>query len=366
MSQSRDAEIDELERLSFERYCRKVGRPAADVEAELMPQVQIVFEQRFAVAEGFGPQHARALREHYSPALARGYLAANRAVIETEREGYVQELVEAAPSLPIAYEHLSAFARLLHCEPPSPDNPASLQTFLERVPTINLYDQMFNAFVSGKTVAGGVPAVCVFPHLHGSLSILIDCVLPVVVEKSADFRPLDETLALARQPAFRAACVESLEIVCSERFELSDDVWDIERLTQWPGGVMSLDVTTLGGWSFVWFHEYAHLLLGHLYRQRGPELEHEADQFATTMLLQYGRKLGVEATTWMWTGATFVIIAMMVIERLRGGGASHPPTRERLDRFIGGDPWSAKIAERIAGACGIATMHRWKFGLELA
>jgi hypothetical protein len=366
MNRSRTYEIDSLEARSFARYCAKVGRTVSEVEAELMPEVRRVFEQRFIVAEQqFGADEGNCLRAKYTPALSRGYLAANRATIETEREGYVDELVDAAPLLPSDYSSLGPFANSLDCELPSPRDVASLRLFLELVPTVNLFDHEFNAFVSGNTITGGVPAVCVFPHLHGSLSILIDCVLPVIVEKDANFRPLETTVALARRPLFKSACMECLEIICSERFKLSDDVWDLERLAQWPGGISALDVTTLGGWSFVWFHEYAHLLRGHLFRDGGPELEHEADEFAQMMLVRFAKKLGVATATWMLTGAIFVIVAILVMERLHGLGTTHPPTMERLQRFIAGRSWPQKIADRVTAACEIATRDRWGFDLKM-
>lgn len=358
--------IDRLERESFSRYCAKTGHSVEQVQAYLLPIARAGFLDRLRLfGEVYGKEQAEKLRARFADSLTQGYLELNRAVVEFEREYMIAEIQAALPLLPVNYDYLRTLTAGVGLDAPRPDSPLVITDFLSAVPTVNLYDHEFNAFVSGKTVDTCMPAVCVYPHLFGSLHILIDLVLPAVIEPSAEFRSIDASARIAASSEFLGPCCEAMEIICCERFQLSGHEV-AQRLSYIDGGAIMLDITATAGWSFVWHHEYGHLLMGHLQTGAHPDQEHEADAFARTVLVTLAEKTGNYAS-WMLTGAIFLMVALWIIEKRHGLGSvtTHPPTMTRLDRLIAGNTWRADIARRVSLVCGTATQELWGFDIPV-
>ncbi len=82
-----------------------------------------------------------------------------------------------------------------------------------------------------------------------------------------------------------------------------------------------------GAQDFVWFHEYAHLLLGHLVVGSCPEVENEADLFASTIIAELSRWNGFFSV-----GMVVMLMILVLMETQKGTPVTrtHPIAGIRL------------------------------------
>lgn len=369
MSHHSDNRIRQLERASFERYCSLNGYTPEQVETIMMPGIRRVVEQRFVLIEAqAGKAVAQDLRSKWASALHGNYLDLHRFIIELEKAQYASVIAESARDLPINYSYLRGLAQRIDASALRPSDSRSLKLFLNQIPTINLFEPDFNAFVSGETVVDSLPAVCVYAHLHDSLQEFVDMVAPVVLVYGGVATP-DDVAKHASKFLFRTTCIECLELICGRLNMPATNVEpNVERLSKSSqDGVMYLDLITGGGWSFVWFHEYGHLLMAHLAQGPCHDVELEADAFAARALSSMFAQLNANAFGWVSVGVVFTFVAIHIIEVVNrlSASSSHPPAHVRLGRYVGNNIFLRLVAESIVAACQPAVERRWNITIRL-
>ena len=134
------------------------------------------------------------------------------------------------------------------------------------------------------------------------------------------------------------------------------------------GAEMHLDLINGGGWDFVWLHEYGHLLLGHLDRPTGQNVEYEADSFAIRALALNPlcqQRPEVFPLICMGVITLLLVIHILQVSQDHAESETHPSTMSRLYRYLGDQELKWMMARRIVAALRPACRSRWDIQLTL-
>lgn len=230
----------------------------------------------------------------------------------------------------------------------------------------------FNASVAISAGHLSTPFVVFYDLLNAALNNLILVLLQIVgdwrADNTFDVVGPDEAQLRSRESPFNEGLILSLQFLFCDSavINLPEPALSFvgERRKILPMLLAAVD----GAQSFVWFHEYGHLLKGHLRRRPSPTIEFEADDFAIVVTGNPTQKKGL--SSWAFLGVVFLFLALIAIEERNGGGAheSHPPARERLQRLLQRIERSNRVFTRTAmsAAAALNTVleAKWDFRVE--
>ena len=348
-----------MERASFVRLCRASGTKPEDREKFLL---ELVHQQaRQLIENGASNPGSQILS-------MTNYWDVLHLATESDKNQIALEITSVADELPINYPYLEILAKSLGLVPPKPDSKQLLQEFLLAIPQVNLFDLEFNAFVTRDSSIEGVPFICVYEQLLSTAPGLADVVLPALVsfrqDGSADPAPSSTIAHHAHNPDFMEACKSCFQML----FCQSDQAFVSAQVQSWSKSsredAARHGFVTLGAADIVWYHEYAHLLLGHLELPPAPRLEFEADNFAfLVLLLQQDRGT---AQQWMCLGVVLLFFMLVVLDCWRGNApsTSHPPAIDRLRKFLRISDVYSSFAARLAALCNPTLEQSWGFRVD--
>ena len=334
-------ELDEaatLERDSFARFCSQLGHDPVEHARRVLRVSQDNLRRLIEVERERFPELAEQHQTLVQELLdADDYWLFKRLQNERTKEGIVRHIGDNAALVPIDYEYLSRICEQLHVLAPGPGEPGSLKLFLETIPSLTLSELEFNAFVERRTLVGNaIPCVGVSEQLVTATDVFFDVVFRASTSRPSgaiDAAGESQCTARGSDPGFQEACKSSIDLVLGR----TDNVdLDYERLLR-SDPVMSLpfQLMSSGAHNFVWYHEYGHLLMGHLPIGPCPEVEFEADVFAWQLVNKHVDQ-GTMPAFWNALGAMALISLFEIIEAIAGRpqAATHPEARLRLKRLM--------------------------------
>ncbi len=202
-----------------------------------------------------------------------------------------QQLVEAivpnAAKLPINYSYLSKLAAQMGLPSPSSNSTKELETLMLVIPTMNIYELNFNAYVGKESIVGGIPCICTYTVLPGLIDYFVNIFLSGMVSPDSgdmNMASNEHVIAFASKPEFVASCTSGIQalhgkfadVICCPETYFSHSHPHKARVY--------MDVL-IGASHFVCFHEFGHLLLGHLDSEYTSQQEFDADNFAARVVL---------------------------------------------------------------------------------
>ncbi len=220
------------------------------------------------------------------------------------------------------------------------DNLAqTIKGLVDNIPNPILFDLEFTGYVSHIHKLGEVPVLYVYPHLLECLNDFIDIMLECLTVPRTDgtgfkWRPqqsfdqlLDSPPALANLTTVihRIRGKTPLSIILpAASFSNSSHGQDLMS-------VVVLNEVRNGAKRFVKFHEYGHLLFGHLERENSADLEHEADFFAASVIFQAEETHG----ELHWWGISILFSIFAFLENFDVTNENDlPKANERLKQII--------------------------------
>lgn len=374
LTPTQKARLRARELKSFLRACRRQGYDP-DERREMLLEFTKADLRRFldsvrATDEPAAREFEESMRSIFE---ADDYFTASELLFEDQRKALIEDLVITAPRLPINFAYLKELARQIGLREPTPEDPSSLEQFLLSIPTIILFDLEFNAFVNRDTLIDSIPCVSIYDPLLITLDAFSDLILPAIIsfhpDGTVDPATPEQVTAYASNPDFQDACSSCLEVIFGQTDRPLTPTYDLlmsHKSTQWHRH-QALVLT--GAHYFVNYHEYGHLLMGHLAIPPSWRVEYEADYFANTMIARGPQtKPGQE---WKAIGAILTIVLLAIIEaKYPVTSNTQPPASLRLKMFI--DCWGEPLrtvyrdyARAIALACNETLMTRWGVAVYL-
>lgn len=329
-------EVSRLERDSFVCHCRRVG--CNPVEYEQLQLTTATRNLRELIKVHKDPELAKILfRETEELLNAPDFWTFKRLQKERETQGIVRHICDNAHTLPIAYLYLARLCNQLNISTPRSDDSSSLSTFLDSIPVVILFDLTFNAFVDEKILVDGViPCVCMYDQLIVASDVFIDVVLAAAISTTSGMAaPTEQSRCreLGSQPSFQEELKQCIDLVLgiSERVDLKYD----DLLRSNPDMLLPFMIMSGGASRFVWYHEYGHLLMGHLAVGACHEVEFAADRFAWFLMNHQFDKTSI-AAFWNFLGALVVMLIIGLLEKIFDVSESktHPPARSRMQALL--------------------------------
>jgi len=276
--------LNKLETASFSEFCSRVGKDPANYATSLR---DVLADELNMVINTAGENIPQSFADYYRTAVQENNLFKQIKIVETHANATrLSHIIEGAPRNMFDYSYLSSLAVALGLPLPSPGDNSALRTLLDSLPLRLYWGNNFNAFVMRETLLGNIPCICVYHTITSGLKALTDLVATAIIEIGDPLPIVINCKNIRNDTTFKADCRKALMAIFGEGELLiplhKQHVYRYRGSTQF-----SLYANlTAGAFDFVWLHEYGHLLLGHLLKERSHHIEFEADKFSVTTLFQ--------------------------------------------------------------------------------
>ncbi|MCJ7761269.1 hypothetical protein MUP59_09055, partial [Candidatus Bathyarchaeota archaeon] len=263
------------------RLCRRVKRDPAEYEQLILTTTKS--NLRELIAGHKSPEltewHSRETDELLN---APDFWTFKRIQKERETQDIIRHICKNMQTLPIAYSYMAGLCRQLNISMPRSEDSSSLNSFLDSIPVVILFDLTFNAFVEEKTLVDGViPCVCMYELLITASDFFIDFTLAAAISFVSGMARSTEQWRcreLGAQPSFQEELKQCIDLVLGMSVSVDLKYGDLLRSN--PDMLLPFMIMSAGASRFVWYHEYGHLLMGHLNVGACHEVEFAADRFA--------------------------------------------------------------------------------------
>lgn len=239
--------------------------------------------------------------------------------------------------LPVDYEYVSNLCTKIGLKHLTEKTSNGIEDFLRVVPTVSLFDLEFNAFVESRTIVDReIPCIAAYLQLLSSCEIFIDTVLPLCLNIHTKRGSLFKNPQESKEAASNLTVKDLLKRVFALLLARTDSIeYDYKMsLRSNPMMVIPFQLMSRGAVNFVWYHEFGHLLMGHL--KIGPchDVEFSADLFAWELCKRHYDTELIEGF-WNLLGAIIVLITISCLEEFEGRySETHPDAISRIDALL--------------------------------
>ena len=289
MTETQNKLLYEKEVSSFQRHCIECGWDPKNKEKEFYDQYISSTQKAMngtierGVPKEIAEDAFRGLLQN------KNYWDLLRWTTREKKQQIIGEISKAIRRIPSNYSYLSKLSGLMKLPKPSKENPDSIIVLIKNIPVMNIFELDFNAFVIGRTTISNIPFVCYYTLLPGLIdhfvNIFLSALTPAKANEYIDF-PSNEALRItAKNPEFMVCCMSGMLSLIGAAADLYKipSMYFSEKHPQLGPELFS---ALCGSSYFVSFHEYGHILLGHIEMAHTLDLEHQADIFALQVLLE--------------------------------------------------------------------------------
>ncbi len=267
---------------------------------------------------------------------------------DTEAKAIIDHIVNNYENIYIDEKYILGLCKELNISAPSTLDTGFLKRFLESIPVVILNTCQFNAFVQKKYVLDKkIPCVFIFDHLSVAVGLFIDFVFQKAITIDSKMAlPTDLKICnqIGEESSFQDAIKKIIDMVLGK----TNQYWTNYENMFSSNPKMSLQYMALicGATRFVWYHEYSHLLMGHLSspKEEWHLDEYNADLNAMRLLYyHYGTNDPFQLSFWESLGMLSTMYIIVLIEKILSMSESetHPPALKRLHVLIGQMPESS-------------------------
>ena len=322
--------VDIIQKRSFHRLCKERGVAPEEYETLLL-EVLKDDVRRIAAAMGYN-SHDQLPADMKATLLATDYWAGKADTNRRHASQLAQTIAKHQDVLPINWDYLYGLARELELS--TADRRTLVAEIVSALPHIPIFDAEFNAFVKRESLIDNIPCVCVYECLPSASRGLIDVFCHGMFEFDAKrngiaLKTSKELKRIGSERQFMDACKTCMDMVFGRTVVA---VLDPEVCASSNSDLfLPVRIMKASAHVFAWFHEYGHLLMGHLDRAPCHELEFEADLFAWRVV--QGEASG-DAFKGPYTrfGAVALLSILQLIEivQARSESKSHPAAGKRI------------------------------------
>jgi|GEM_PF-5433039 len=209
-----------------------------------------------------------------------------------------------------------------------------LETIFRLIPRVGYFNLDFNIFLTGNSKILGLPGICIYNHLYNVVTMFIDNVawLMFMAESSDEIKMRTEKDIDTRLTAMGSFallhirnCLNALlcrRLICTAvPFEYHDVSF-----------MRHIEFIQAFGCSLIKYHEYGHLLMGHIKAKPSKKLEYNADRFANLIQLITYKELLV---THRVVGQTIIMFLLHFREEVLAlNDENYPRGKERLNKLM--------------------------------
>jgi hypothetical protein len=278
------AMLQDLERASFDEYCRTARKDSAAYASFLSRVLTNEINTELPLYEAAPPS----LREHFTNIVNSNDLFEQMRLVENHaNQTRLDHVIRGSPREMLNYDYLSSLANTLRLPIPHRGDDNSLRLLLDSVPLRLFWQNEFQAFVRHETLLDDIPCICAFQTISVSMKALAHLVATAVVRLGDPFPVVIECAGLCNDDSFKADCRAVVSAILGKgdlhiplnRRHASENMRNPVRVAIY-GSLVA------GACDFVWLHEYGHLVMGHLLTPQSHKIEFEADSFASVTMFR--------------------------------------------------------------------------------
>jgi|GEM_PF-5174788 len=248
---------------------------------------------------------------------------------EERRHDTCAAILRLASELPIEYEYVEGLSRDLGlASAPESDSVARL---IEAVPIVSSWDFEFNAFVEGASLVDAVPCICVYETLLSTCDSVLHRVVPLALDFDGGVKPAEINICKERgeNPEFVEELRGCISMAMGEANFVKCGAVETDKMTY-----ATVHVMVAASVQFVWYHEFGHLLQGHLMQPESHQLEFDADAFAFQIMACEPRDQSVDI--WSALGSLTPLLIIDILETISQSpeSQSHPKAKCRINRAL--------------------------------
>ncbi len=346
LTRQQEETLRDLEMVSFNEFCSRIKKDSTSY-AKQLSDVLIGELNRVIHLSGDGiPQSGT---DHLRNAIQQTDIFGQLKIVEDHANGTrLTHIVGGAPRQMLNYRYLQSLAESMRLPVLSPGDDNALRALLDSVPLRLIWDNNFNAFVTGETLLDNIPCVCVYHTITSGLKSLAAVVATAIIELGDPFPIIIRCKEIRHENSFKADCRKALQSILGEGDLL---VPLSEQHVFGSQDQMQMYIYTsiiAGAFDFVWLHEYGHLLLGHLLEEASHRVEFEADEFAAATMFSAVEKfpkfetlratqpevveelVQLERKFYLW-GAALSLSVMCLFDLFQESESpTHPPGKARV------------------------------------
>ncbi len=293
-----------------------------------------------------------------------------RNVEHEERRQYIcAAITRLVPRLPIAYDYAARLCKDIGLVQPSLAKPASIAQLIESVPIISNWDFEFNAFVTGASLIDEIPCICVYETLLSTCAAFLHCIVPFVLDfkEKAKLADIKDAEAMGKQPDFINELHDCITMAMGKTNFVKQGAVETEKNTY-----STVHVMVEASVQFVWYHEFGHLLQGHLAQPQSNQLEFDADSFAFRIIAHEPKDQSLDI--WFALGSLMPLVIIDILETVSQlhEAQSHPAAKLRIERgvhaFKTDNPRAVRPAlgylRSLAAVCNPTLKSHWGVSLD--
>jgi len=246
---------------------------------------------------------------------------------QSNKELFVGKLNFVLQEIPVNVNYLNRISSNYDC---------NVLDYIAQIPNIYLLELEFNAFLSGKSIIGDTPSIVYYNHLDFILSSFYDTIFSVYIIKSqtnANFELLspEECVIISKSEEVQQRFHKFIKLLSFDThlYKENAEYYDFEK------GYIYFSKLHIESFDFIKFHEYGHLVLGHLDIGPSKEVEFEADLFAHESLYLLKKQDGFFNNYPEFTTAVIFFLLYM-IEQIDFRDTDNDTHPDVLTRFIKG------------------------------
>lgn len=335
-----------MEMASLERYCELHGYNPRDYarachEQQTLRARSVLEDYRDRLAES----GATEIRSHYERiAESADVWEATRLVMLAHIASVIDSIVEHREYLRLNWNYVARLADSIGIREPSNRHPERLRALLLSIPQMTLWGNDFGASIWSLPRLG-IPVVIV-NHLLAATDLYLNVLATIlfdVEDERVYQRTIDEIAARAEMLDVAEAMGAVLEIAVGRVQSATIDDTKLFN-TLYPHLNSMLSDLSSSAMDFVLYHEYAHVLFGHIELEPSHRLEYDADWFAATLSARttgrapsaHNADGATEGVSMQTLGMVAMLMLLIVIESAAGAplARSHPMAAMRLFQLI--------------------------------
>ena len=314
---------------SFREYCETCGYHADEHAGDLLRIGKEQLEQALGgikIEDVPNDERRSAISKMRS---ATDYFEFRTVEHERRRRAICATLTQFAPKLPITYDYVARLCQRLGLAEPSPTKPGSIAELIESVPIVSNWDFQFNASVA--SLVDYIPCICISELLLTTCDSFLHRVAPLAIEFKEKARPakIEDCAAMGQRPDFMDELYGCISMAMGKSNFVKRGAVETDQKTY-----STVHVMVEASVQAVWYHEFGHLLQGHLEQLRSHQLEFEADCFAFQVLSQESRNKSLDV--WLGLGGLAPLVIIDIIETISQSpeSESHPSGRRRIGEAL--------------------------------
>lgn len=214
LTRQQEETLHDLEMASFNDFCSRIEKDSTSYAKQLS---DALIDELNRVIHLSGDGIPQSLIDHFRNARQQGDILGQMKIVEAHANmTRLSHIVGGAPRQMLNYRYLQSLAKSLRLPVLTPIDDNALRILLNSLPLRLIWDNNFNAFVTGETLLDDIPCVCVYHAITSGLKSLSAVVATAIIEFGDPFPVVIRCKEIRHENSFKTDCRKALQSILGE------------------------------------------------------------------------------------------------------------------------------------------------------